>query len=132
MDCVTTQRDTQVHAPWTACVRRLGDILTSEAWSAKRAHLIGRTHVRFVVAVRGFEAARESIRFSLIADSPDLRHPITGFVEVRPATSASTSVSVSLVAALDDGATRYHQSAREAIASLAEVLSTTVAAAARG
>jgi hypothetical protein len=131
MECITTRRETQVYAPWTACGRRLGDIFTSQARSAERARLIGRTHVRFVVAVRGFEAARESIRFSLIADSPDLRHPITGFVEVRPATSASTSVCVSLVAPLDDGATRYHQNAREAIASLAEVLTTAIEAAAR-
>jgi len=130
MDSITTYRQTEVNVPWVAYGRRLGDILTADAWSAERAHLIGRTHVRFVVAIRGVEAARESVRFSLIADSPDLRHPVTGFVEVRPASSDSTSLCVSLEVVLDDGVTRYHQNAREAIASLADVLTTTIAAAA--
>jgi hypothetical protein len=130
MDSITTYRETEVRVPWVVCGRRLADVLTADEWSLERAHLIGRTHVHFVVAVRGFAAARESIRFSLIADSPDLRHAVTGFVELRPTSGVSTSLSVSLVAALDAGAHRYHRDAREAIASLADVLATTIEAAA--
>jgi hypothetical protein len=83
-----------------------------------------------VVAVQRIEAAHEDVRFGLIADSPDFLHPVTGFVEVRPASSASTALRVSLVAALDEEALPYHVRVREAIASLAEVLTTTMVTAA--
>jgi hypothetical protein len=96
MDSITTYRETEVRVLWVVCGQRLADVLTADEWS------------------------HESHRFSLIAEAPDLRHPVTGLVELRPTSGA----------ALDEGAHRYHRDAREAIASLADVLTTTIEAAA--
>lgn len=130
MDTITASREAQVEKPWNACSHRLADLLTAEERSAERAHLIGRTHVHFVVAVRRFEAANNAVRFGLIADSPDFLHPVTGFVEVCPTSNVSTTLRVSLVAALDEEARGYHVRVREAISSLAETLTSTIATAA--
>jgi hypothetical protein len=129
MEPITTYRETDVDVPWNACVRILTEILTADEWSGERAHLVGRTNLRFTVAVRYVEAAFESVRFRLIADSPDLHHPISGFVEVRQKSRRSTALTVTIVANLADEARRYHLGVREATASLADVLSTTIATA---
>jgi hypothetical protein len=129
MELITTFRETNVDLPWSSCGRLLAGLLTSEDSMCDRAHLVGRTHLRFVIAVQRVEAAHESMRFCLIADSPDLHRPIRGFVEVRPRSSTSTALTVSLVANLDDEARRHHLGVREAIASLADVLTTTIATA---
>jgi hypothetical protein len=64
------------------------------------------------------------------ADSPDFLHPVPGFVEVRPTSNFSTLLRVSLVASLDDELRGHHVRIREAIASLAETLTSTIASAA--
>jgi hypothetical protein len=69
--------------------------------------------VFFVVAVRRVEAAYQSLLFRIIADSPDLRHPVTGYVEIRPQSTAATTLTVSLKAHLEDEGVRYHLGLRE-------------------
>ncbi len=130
MNTITASREAQVERPWNACSHRLAELVTAEERSSERAHLIGRTHVHFVVAVQRFEAASNAVRFGLIADSPDFLHPVTGFVEVSPTSNFCTTLRVSLVAALDEEARGYHVRTREAIASLAETLTSTIASAA--
>ncbi|HEY5093888.1 MAG TPA: hypothetical protein VII69_02095 [Candidatus Eremiobacteraceae bacterium] len=129
MEPITTYRQTDVDVPWNACVRILTEILTAEEWSGERARLVGRTNLHFAVAVRHIEAAFESVRFRLIADSPDLHHPISGFVELRRKSRTSTALTVTIAANLAEEARRYHLGMREAIASLADVLTTTIATA---
>jgi len=87
--------------------------------------------MHFVVAVRVVEAATEAVRFRFIADSPDLRHPVTGRIDLRPEASTSTAVTVTLRANLDEEPPREHVIVREAVASLAEALSRTIVDAAR-
>jgi hypothetical protein len=130
VDTITASREAHVHMPWRACVLQLADILTADERSGERAHLIGRTHVHFVVAVQRIDVARDAMRFGVIADSPDFLHPVTGFVEAWPDSGASTTLRVSLVAALDEEALCYHVRVREAIASLAETLTSKIATAA--
>jgi hypothetical protein len=107
----------------------LGAMLTSDDWAGERAHLVGRTNMHFVVAVRGIDAAGDSLMFRLIADSPDLRQPLLGAIELRPHGTRS-ALTVKLTANLDEEPTRFHLGLREAIASLADVLVRTLAAAA--
>jgi len=125
---MTTLRHAVVDLPWSASSRLLGAMLTSDTWSADRAHLVGRTNLHFVVAVRSVEAAEDSLLFRLIADSPDLRHPLVGNIELRPDSRQATAVTVGLTANLDDEPARYHLGLREAITSLADVLVRTIEA----
>jgi len=127
MKSMTTLRQTVIDLPWSASSRLLGAMLTSDAWSSDRAHLVGRTSQHFVVAVRSVEAANESLRFRLIAGSSELRHPLTGSIELHPDTHHDTALTVQLTANLDEEPERFHLSLREAIASLADVLVRTVA-----
>ena len=66
-----------------------------------------------------------------VADSPDRLHPLTGYVEVRRKTEKTTALNVMLRANLDEEPLRLHLGVRESISSLADVLSGTIAAAAR-
>src|SRR5690348_14825771 len=84
MEPVTAVRQTVIEMPWSCSGKLLGAMLTSDNWSADRAHLVGRTNSPFVVAVRSVEAANDSLLFRLIADSPELRHPLVGAIEFRP------------------------------------------------
>src|SRR5450755_3838714 len=126
MQPITAYRETHIELPWAVCTRQLAAILTSEDWSSERKTLVGRTNHHFVIAVRRMEAAHESLLFRLIADSPELRHPLTGYVEVRPASGSATAMTVMLTANLDDDPAHVHLSVRESIASLADVLSRTI------
>jgi|GEM_PF-5901684 len=129
MEPITTFRETDVDVPWNSCVRTLTEILTADEWSGERARLVGRTNLHFAVAVRNIESAFESVRFRLIADSPDLEHPIMGYVEVRQKSRTSTALTVTVAADLTGEARRVHMGMREAVASLADVLSRTIATA---
>jgi hypothetical protein len=128
---ITARRETIADLPWKVCSRVLSAVLTSDDWSGERAHLVGRTGMHFVVAVRVVEAATESVRFRFIADSPDLRHPITGKIDLQPQSPSATSLVVVLQANLDEEPSCSHLFVREAIASLAEALGRTVLEAAR-
>lgn len=126
MNEITSYRESVTRLPYRECGRVLGAVLTSDEWSGERAHLVGRTGMHFVVAVRGVDAANDTMRFRLIADSPDLRHPVSGRIELRPKTPSSTALSVTLRADLDAEPLREHLLIREAIASLSEVLGRTI------
>ena len=130
MQPITTTRESVIDLPWESCGRVLGTILTSDEWSSERAHLVGRTRLHFIVAVRGVEAAMQALRFRLIGDSPDLRHPLTGWVELVPADARTSTLRVVLHANLSEEPSESHLTLREAIASLADVLGRTIAAAA--
>ena len=123
---ITSYRESVTPLPYRECGRVLGAVLTSDEWSGERAHLVGRTGMHFVVAVRGVDSANDAMRFRLIADSPDLRHPVAGRIELRPKTTSSTALSVTLRADLDHEPPREHLLIREAIASLSEVLGRTI------
>lgn len=122
MNEITAYRESVAPLSWHECSRILGAVLTSAEWSGERAHLVGRTGMHFVVAVRIVEAGQEAMRFRFIADSPDLRHPVTGRIDLRPKTASSTALGVTLRANLDEEPPREHRYVREAIASLSEVL----------
>jgi hypothetical protein len=126
MNEITSFRESVAPLPYRECGRVLAAVLTSDEWSGERAHLVGRTGMHFVVAVRGIDAANDAVRFRVIADSPDLRHPVAGRVELRPKTASSTALSVMLRADLDSEPPRDHLLIREAIASLSEVLGRTI------
>lgn len=116
-----------VEQPWDSGARVLAQVLTSDEWSSERAHLVGRTRLHFVVAVRGVETVQNGIRFRFIADSPDLRHPLTGFVELESSGPGRSMLRVTLHANLSDEPPDQHLMVREAIASLADVLGRTMA-----
>ena len=128
MQPITAFRTSTLDMPWETCGRVLAQILTSDEWSSERAHLVGRTRLHFIVAVRGVEAVEDALRFRLIADSPDLRHPLTGWVELCPDEPRS-ELRVSLRANLAEEPPESHLMVREAIASLADVLGRTITAA---
>ena len=130
MQPITAFRTSTIDMPWETCGRVLAKVLTADEWSSERAHLVGRTRLHFVVAVRGIEAAEEALRFRLIADSPDLRHPLTGWVELCPDQAQRSELRVALHANLAEEPPESHLMVREAIASLADVLGRTIAAAA--
>lgn len=123
---ITASRETIADLPWKVCSRVLTAVLTGDEWSGERSHLVGRTGMHFVVAVRVVEAATDAVRFRFIADSPDLRHPVTGRIDLRPEPPASTALTVSLRANLDEEPPHSHIIVREAIASLAETLGRTI------
>ena len=125
---ITAFRESFVDLPWPACSRALAQVLTSDDWSSERAQLVGRTSLHFAIALRGIESASDSVRFRLIADSPDLRHPLTGHVEVAAARSGGSSVRVALRADLSEEPSESHLMMRESIASLADVLGRTLTA----
>jgi len=125
---ITARREATIDLPWSASSRLLGALLTSDEWSSERAHLVGRTNLHFVVAVRSVEAAGDSLRFRIIGDSPDLRHPVVGTVELLREAAGLTVARVQLTANLDEEPQHFHLALREAIASLAEVLIRTIAA----
>ena|SRR5438552_9313625 len=131
MEPITAYREAIIDLPWMESKNVIGSFLTSEEWSSERKHLVGRTSLHFVVAVRRVEAAYESLLLRLIADSPDRLHPLTGYVEVRRKTEKTTALNVMLRANLDEEPLRLHLGVRESISSLADVLSGTIAAAAR-
>lgn len=131
MNEITACRESVAELPWKVCSRVLAAVLTSEEWSGERAHIVGRTGMHFVVAVRVIEAATDALRFRFIADSPDLRHPVMGRIDLRPEASTSTVVAVTLQANLDEEPPREHTIVREAVASLAEALGRTIVDAAR-
>jgi len=131
MNEITASRETIAELPWKVCNRVLGAVLTSDDWAGERAHIVGRTGMHFVVAVRVVEAATDAVRFRFIADSPDLRHPVTGRIDLRPEAPASTAVTVTLRANLDEEPPREHVIVREAVTSLAEALGRTIVDAAR-
>ncbi len=132
MKPMTAMRQTVIDLPWSASSRLLGAMLTSDDWATDRAHLVGRTNLHFVVAVRSVEAAVDSLLFRFIADSPDLRHPCVGAIELCPGANRMTALTVQLTANLDEEPTRFHLSLREAITSLADVLVRTITATASG
>ena len=119
---ITASRESIAELPWKVCSRVLVAVLTSDEWSGERAHLVGRTGMHFSVAVRVVEAATDALRFRFLADSPDLRHPLTGKIDLRPEPPTSTALTVTLRANLDEEPPHTHLILREAIASLAEVL----------
>jgi hypothetical protein len=131
MNEITASRESIAELPWKACNRVLAAVLTSDDWSGERAHIVGRTGMHFVVAVRVVEAATEAVRFRFIADSPDLRHPVMGRIDLRPEAPTSTAITVTLRANLDEEPPREHAVVREAVASLAEALSRTIVDVAR-
>ncbi len=128
MQPITALRESFVGMPWLACSRELAQVLTSDDWSNERAHLVGRTRLHFVIAVRGVEYAVASARFQIIADSPDLRHPLTGHVELVPAPANGSTMRVVLTANLSEEPADNHLMIREVIASLADVLGRTLTA----
>lgn len=130
MTPMTALRQTIIDSPWCSSSRLLGAMLTSDDWADEGAHLVGRTKMHFVVAVRSIEAAGDSLVLRLIADSPDLRHPLVGAIELRPDPTRATALTVKLTANLDEEPTRFHLGLREAITSLADVLLRTIAVAA--
>jgi hypothetical protein len=132
MNPLTALRQTVIDMPWSASSRLLGAMLTSDDWANERAHFIGRTNIHFVVAVRSVEATNQSLLFRLIADSPDLRHPLVGAIELRPHPIRSTALTVELRANLDEEPARAHMGLREAITSLADVLLRTIETTASG
>jgi len=87
--------------------------------------------MHFVVAVQVVEATTDSVRFRFIADSPDLRHPVTGRIDLHPEGPTSTALTVVLRANLDEELPHDHLMVREAIASLAEALGRTILEAAK-
>lgn len=131
MNEITASRESIADLPWRVCSRVLAAVLTSDDWSGERAHIVGRTGMHFVVAVRVVEAATEAVRFRFIADSPDLRHPVMGRIDLRPEPPASTALTVTLRANLDEDPPQAHLIVREAIASLAEALGQAIIDAAR-
>ena len=88
--------------------------------------------MHFVVAVRSVEAAEDTLRFRFIADSPDLRHPVGGNIELRRVGNLQTALIVQLKANLDEEPTRFHLGLREAFTSLADILVRTIAETASG
>jgi hypothetical protein len=132
MTPMTAIRQTVIDLPWSASGRLLGAMLTSDEWASDRAHLVGMTNIHFVIAVRSVEAAEDSLRFRFIADSPDLRHPVVGSIELLPASNRETALTVGLTANLDEEPTRLHLGLRETLTSLADILVRTIAATASG
>jgi hypothetical protein len=132
MTPMTAIRQTVIDLPWSASSRLLGAMLTSDEWASDRAHLVGRTNIHFVIAVRSVEAAEDSLRFRFIADSPDLRHPVVGSIELIPTANRETALTVGLTANLDEEPARLHLGLREALTSLADILVRTIAATASG
>ncbi|HET9342414.1 MAG TPA: hypothetical protein VFO25_05845 [Candidatus Eremiobacteraceae bacterium] len=130
MNEITAFRESIAGLPWKVCSRVLAAVLTSDEWSGERAHIVGRTGMHFVVAVRVVEAATDAARFRFIADSPDLRHPVMGRIDLHPEALTSTAVTVTLRANLDAEPPREHAIVREAVASLAEALCRTIVEAA--
>lgn len=131
MNEITASNESIAELPWKVCSRVLAAVLTSDEWSGERAHIVGRTGMHFVVAVRVVEAATDAARFRFIADSPDLRHPVMGRIDLHPEPPTSTSVTVTLRANLDVEPAREHAVVREAVTSLAEALCRTIVEAAR-
>lgn len=101
-------------------------MLTSEEWSSERAHFVGRTNLHFVVAVRSVEATCDALRFRIIGDSPDLRHPVIGTIDLAENGGGATTVGVTVTANLDEEPRHSHLALREAITSLTEVLVRTI------
>ena len=130
MTPVTALRQTVIDSPWSSSSRLLGAMLTSDDWAGERAHLVGRTNIHFVIAARSIESAGDSLLFHVIADSPDLHHPLVGAIELHPHPICATALTVTLTANLDEEPTRFHLGLREAITSLADVLVRTIGAAA--
>lgn len=128
MEPIFAQRQTTLDLPWSASSRTFGAVLTSDDWSSERRHLVGRTNMLFSVAVRCVEAAQHSVRFRLIGDSPDLRHPVVGSIELTPTEDHETLMTVALTANIDEEPRTGHLGLREAITSLADVLMRTAAA----
>jgi len=126
MNEITARRESIAELPWKVCSRVLAAVLTSDDWSGERAHIVGRTGMHFIIAVRVVEAATEAARFRFIADSPDLRHPVSGTIDLRPEGLRATALTVTLRANLDEEPPRDHLIMREAIASLAEALGRTI------
>ena len=130
MQPISSWRESVIELPWETAGRVLAAVLTSDEWSSDREQLVGRTNIHFVVAVRGIEVAAETLRFPLIADSPDLRHPLTGSIELCALDDRASTLRVGLRADLAEEFQDHHLTVRESIASLADVLSRTIAAAA--
>ena len=128
---IIARRELIASLPWRECGRILGSVLTSDDWAGERTRIVGRTGMHFAVAVRLVEAATDAIRFRFLADSPDLRHPVAGWIDLQPEPPTSTAITVTLRANLDEEPPREHLILREAIASLAEALGRTVVDAAR-
>ena len=126
MKPLSATRRSAIDAPWHECSRFIASILTSEEWSGERAHLVGRTDLHFVVATRGVEFAEDSLLFHVLGDSPDLRHPIAGHVEISRDPEGTTTLEVVLTANMDEESPSHHLALREAIASLAETLVRTI------
>jgi len=131
MKHITSYRESVSSLPWKECGRVLTALLTSEEWSGERVRLVGRNGMHFVIAVRGLERADDVLVFRLIADSPDLRHPLTGHVEIRPKTKSSTAIGLMVRANLDEEPAQFHLAMRESLTSLSDVLARTIVAAAR-
>jgi hypothetical protein len=132
MTPITALRQTVIDLPWSASSRLLGAMLTSYEWASDRMHLVGRTNMHFVVAVRSVEAAEDTLRFRFIADSPDLHHPVVGSIELLRVAKRQTALTVQLKANLDEEPTRFHLGLREALTSLADILVRTIAETASG
>jgi hypothetical protein len=128
LEPIIAQRQTTLDVPWSASSQTFGAVLTSDDWSSERRHLVGRTNMLFSVAVRSVEAAQNSVRFRLIGDSPDLRHPVFGSIELTPTADQETLMTVALTANMDEEPHTGHLGLREAIMSLADVLMRTAAA----
>ena len=127
MQRITTFRESVIDMPWCQSGRLFSAILTSDGWSSKRAHLIGWTRHHFVVAVRQVEAATDSLRFRLIANAPELAHPLGGQVELWPSTDERSALRVELSATLGEELVGGHVTMREAMSTLADELVRTIA-----
>lgn len=130
MEPITAYRVSTIDLPWTECRRVLGAVLTSPEWSPERTRIVSRGQQLFAVAVRRVETAHESVLFRIIGDSPDVRHPVFGFVEIRPSSEGATSLTVMIAGNLDDVPARHHMAVREAVSGLADALGSTIVAAA--
>jgi len=128
MQPITAYRESTIELSWPECGRILGAVLTSPEWSSERARIVSRGQLLFAVAVRRVETAHDSLLFRIVADSPDVRHPLFGFIETRPYGDA-TALTVMIAGNLDDVPARDHISVREAVAGLADVLGSTLVAA---
>jgi hypothetical protein len=127
MQRITTFRESVIDMPWCQSGHLFSAILTSDGWSTQKAHLIGWTRHQFIVAVRQVEAATDSLRFRLVANAPDLAHPLGGQVELWPSTGDRSAVRVELSANLGEELTGGYVTMREAMSSLADELVRTVA-----
>ena len=129
MEPITAYRESTIDLRWTECRRVLGEVLTSPEWASERARIVSRGHLLFAVAVKHVETAHESVLFRIIGDSPDVRHALFGFIEIRPSSEGATSLTVMVAGNLDDVPARDHMAVQEAVSGRADVLGATIVAA---